>query len=283
MNRLLGWFNIILKRQKKFKRWQRIVTALAAIMTFVTTYALILPAITVEKNSTEMVGGLHLEQTVERDDFMEENAPEPNGVSIDEEIRATADETDAEIPDYDESQEEAAPQVKTLNASGSDYTVILTYDESSRIPEEADLTVSEIDQESEEYQNYLYETKKAMGIEEEEALPNYAARFFDIKILVNNEEFIPESGVNVEITYAEPLAEYPDTEVNAVHFSDESAEAEVIEASTADVTADGNATVEFTAESFSVYGVIYTVDFLWEVDGNRIETKKADAHLKKRF
>ena len=281
MNRLLGWFNIILKRQKKFKRWQRIVTALAAIMTFVTTYALILPAITVEKNSTEMVGGLHLEQTVERDDFMEENAPEPNGVSIDEEIRATADETDAEIPDYDESQEEAAPQVKTLNASGSDYTVILTYDESSRIPEEADLTVSEIDQESEEYQNYLYETKKAMGIEEEEALPNYAARFFDIKILVNNEEFIPESGVNVEITYAEPLAEYPDTEVNAVHFADESAEAEVIEASTADVTADGNATVEFTAESFSVYGVIYTVDFLWEVDGNRIETKKADAHLKK--
>ena len=88
MNRLLGWFNIILKRQKKFKRWQRIVTALAAIMTFVTTYALILPAITVEKNSTEMVGGLHLEQTVERDDFMEENADSEKHLSFSQMMRA---------------------------------------------------------------------------------------------------------------------------------------------------------------------------------------------------
>ena len=59
--------------------------------------------------------------------------------------------------------------------------------------------------------------------------------------------------------------------MNAVHFADETAEAEVIEANTSDVQEGGSATVEFVAESFSVYGVIYTVDFHWEVDGNTYE------------
>ena len=84
---------------------------------------------------------------------------------------------------------------------------------------------------------------------------------------VDEQEFIPESGVSVEITYMEPLAEHADTEVSAVHFADETAEAEVLEANTAEIQDDGNATIEFTAESFSVYGVIYTVDFHWELNG----------------
>ena len=202
--------------------------------------------------------------------------------NVDEETKAAAAETDAEIPDNDGTQEESevsgstetdgeeisiALLVKTLKASGSDYTVTLSYDESSGIPDEAVLDVSEIAQDSEEYQTYLKEAKKAMGLKEEETLPSFAARFFDIKIMVGNQEFTPETGVSVEITYNEPLAEHPDTEVSTVHFADESAEAEVIEANTAEVQDDGKATVEFTAESFSVYGVIYTVDFHWEVNG----------------
>ena len=147
----------------------------------------------------------------------------------------------------------------------------LTYEDASGIPDGAVLTASEIAQDSKEYQIYLEETKKAMGLTEEEALPSYAARFFDIKIMVGEQEFAPESGVSVEITYTEPLAEYPETEVNAVHFTDEDAGAEVIEANTAEVQEDGTATVEFTAESFSVYGVIYTVDFHYEVNGKAYE------------
>ena len=75
MKRLFGWLNIIIKKRKELKRWQRIVTALAAVITFATTYALILPAITVEKNSTEEVGGMYLEQTAEQDELLEEKVP----------------------------------------------------------------------------------------------------------------------------------------------------------------------------------------------------------------
>ena len=498
MNRLLGWLNILIKKRRELKRWQRIVTVMAAIITFVTTYALILPAITVEREHTDEVAGMYLEQEETQEDLLEENALEFTGVSIaadqenaviyeyadddmtaaavfstdeeipegaelvvspvdteseeyadlsgrslmlldkefiydvttcsfydfalildgvdvtpktglvdvqinfmnnttehvddvvyagrfgrpadmtegfvamsadytdetadaqadtavaednnltdssdisnigdelvsanpdessaielndnsiitvvslkgndlaltesvvgvlagnvDEEAKAAAAETDAEIPDYDDSQEEdapeedvqtedspvdseqeegeAAPAVKTLKATGDDYTVVLTYDESSKIPEEAYLTASEISQDSREYKTYLKETKKAMGLTEEETLPRFAARFFDIKIMVGDEEFTPKSGVSVEITYAEPLAEKDDAEVSAVHFADKKADAEVIEANTTEVQDDGAATVEFTAESFSVYGVIYTVDFYWEVNGKTYE------------
>ena len=497
MKNLIIWLNRIITKHKALKRWKRIMTVLAAIMTFVTTYALILPAITVERNKVEDVGGMYLEQEADTNDMLEENALEPIGVSIaadhenavtfayaddsmtatavfgtdeeipagaelvvtpvdpeseeyislssrsaelldkefiydvttcsfydfalvcnnidvtpktglvdiqiifhdntvehfddtlfagrfarptydangfavmaadntdavgaadtlaavdtdattdtlaadnsqevsvnlsdvkdelvsvnpdessvieltdgiitvlslkgndlseneslvgilagnvDEEIKAAAAETDAEIPDYDDAQEEnaqadsagtdgdeAAPAVTTLKATGTDYTVTLTCDASSGIPEGAALTVSEIAQDSEIYQNYLKETKKAMGLTEEETLPRYAARFFDIKIMVGEDEFIPESGVSVEITYAEPLAEKAEAEVSAVHFAAEAAEAEVIEANTTKIQDGGAATVEFTAESFSVYGVIYTVDFHWEVNGKIYE------------
>ena len=309
MKRLFVWLNQIIKKHKEIKRWKRIVTVLAAMITFVTTYALILPAITVERNSTEEVGGMYLKQEEDRNELLEENAPELNGVSIaadqenavtyeysdedmtavptfgtDEEAMAAAAETDAEIPDYSDSQEksapadsaetdgeEAAPEVGTLKAVSSDYTVTLTYDTTSEIPDGASLTVSEIAQDTKEYKTYLEETKRAMGLTEEETLPRFAARFFDIKIMVGDEEFTPKTGVSVEITYAEPLAENPETEVSAVHFADETAEAEVIDANASEVKDDGAATVEFMAESFSVYGVIYTVDFHWEVNGKTYE------------
>ena len=477
MKRLINWFTILIKRRKELKRWQRIVTVLAAMITFATTYALILPAITVERDRTEEVAGMYLEQEENRNDLLEENALEFTGVSIaadqenavtyeysddgmtavatfsteeeipegaelvvnpvdtesekytelstraalllgrefiydvttcsfydfalicdgvdvtpktglvdvqisflnntvehvedvvfagrfgrsidkssgfvtmsandmdevgaaveavdtqgadddlagsgnqvdvndelisanpdespvieltdsiittlslkgndlsqtdsvvgilaghvDEEAKAAAVETDAEIPSVDDIQEDtSAPEVKTLKAAGKDYTVTLTYDETSEIPEGASLSVSEIAQDTKEYKTYLEKTKKAMGLTEEENLPRFAARFFDIKIMVGDNEFKPESGVSVEITYAEPLAENPETEVSAVHFADKKAKAEVIKANTSEVQDDGAATVEFTAESFSVYGVIYTVDFHWEVDGKMYE------------
>ena len=82
MDRLLSWLNMLIKKRRVFRRWQRIVIVLAAIITFATTYALILPAITVERNNTENVGGMYLEQEEAQEDLLEENALEFTGVSI---------------------------------------------------------------------------------------------------------------------------------------------------------------------------------------------------------
>ena len=162
MKRLFFWLDKLINKQKELKRWKRIVTVLAAILTFATTYALILPAITVERDRTDEIGGMYLERDEEWDELFLENALEPSA----EDIVAGYVGAEEEVV-----EEKSAPAVRTLNAAGDDYTVILTYDETSKIPEGADLIVSEIAEDSEEYQIYLEETKKAMGLAEEETLP----------------------------------------------------------------------------------------------------------------
>ena len=82
MGRLLSWFNMIIKKRRELKRWQRVVTVLAAMITFATTYALILPAITVEKDTAAHVGGMYLEHEDDQEELLEENALEFTGVSI---------------------------------------------------------------------------------------------------------------------------------------------------------------------------------------------------------
>ena len=160
MKRLFIWLDKLINKQKELKRWKRIVTVLAAILTFATTYALILPAITVERNRTDEIGGMYLEREEERGELFLENALEPSAEDIlagNEDAGEEAVETDAEIPDYydlqegnvlvdsvETGEEKSAPAVRALNAAGDDYTVILTYDETSKIPEGADLIVSEI-------------------------------------------------------------------------------------------------------------------------------------------
>ena len=42
----------ILVAQRRSRRWRKVVSVLAAIVVFVTTYALILPAITLERETT---------------------------------------------------------------------------------------------------------------------------------------------------------------------------------------------------------------------------------------
>ena len=174
MTRLLMLLSKLLQKHRKMKKWKRIVTTLAAVVTFVTTYALILPAITVEKNRADEVAGLYLE---------EGTAGEAAAIHSDE---GNVDRAGDMYP-----EQEAAAEIMTLKATGSDYTVILSYDETSKVPEGATLAVSEIAQDSEEYKTYLEETKKAMGYAEEDTLPRYAARFFDIKIMDGSQEFTP--------------------------------------------------------------------------------------------
>lgn len=131
MRHLTRWINMIIKKRRELRRWQRIVTVLAAIITFATTYALILPAITIEREHTDEVAGMYLEQSADADAMLEENAMEPTDVDM-----TDTQESEENAPTYSDTAADgeeitAAPKVKTLKSAGKDYTVILTYDEFS--------------------------------------------------------------------------------------------------------------------------------------------------------
>ena len=67
MNHLINCLNSILKDRRLLRRWRYFVTFLASVCVFITTYNLILPAISVEKDNAESVSGLYLEDTEDID------------------------------------------------------------------------------------------------------------------------------------------------------------------------------------------------------------------------
>ena len=152
-----------------------------------------------------------------------------------------------------------AAESGTLTARGTDYTVTLSYGADAKIPAGASLEVSEIENGTRAYKKYLAQAKAAMGLDKNQELPKEQARFFDIRIMVDGEEVQPSANVSVNITYDQPVVEadpHVETKIDAsaVHFGKEGAE--VVTVGDADASR-----VAFEAESFSIYGVIYTVDF----------------------
>ncbi|MCR4951984.1 MAG: fibro-slime domain-containing protein [Solobacterium sp.] len=138
-----------------------------------------------------------------------------------------------------------------ISDKGDTYEITVTYDETSGIPEHASLDVSEIRSGTEEYYEYLAGAESAL--KEHERAEN--GRFFDIRILnKEGKSMEPASPVDVKISLVNSAA---DEAVQVVHFTDEP---ELI-----DSEKEGD-TVSFTAESFSVYGVV-TVDDLSDLDG----------------
>ena len=155
------------------------------------------------------------------------------------------------------------PAQKTLVSKKSDYTVTMSYGPEAEIPDGSKLYVKEIKQGTEEYNQYIEDAKAALGISEEDA-KELLGRFFDIKIITRDGIFEPKAAVNVNIEYQTAIETEDASAVSAVHFSEDGPEAIEVEAVDVAEPEDEVAmvkSVEFTAESFSVYGIVYTVDF----------------------
>ena len=131
-----------------------------------------------------------------------------------------------------------------ISASGETYQIQVSYDSNAGIPEGATLKVEEVDA-----SQYLEIASDAIG--EDKAVK--LARFFDITIMAEGREIQPDDSVTVKVTLDDAVEA---DEVKAVHFADE--DVTVLAAEEAD------GVVTFSAESFSVYGIVYTVDFEYE-------------------
>ena len=159
------------------------------------------------------------------------------------------------------AEEEPVFTAGQLEAKGKDYEVLLTYEADAEIPDGAELKVEELKQDSDEYKECLKETESKVekGIAE--------ARFFDITIWADGQEIQPKenSTVRVNITYkkdAIEVAEEDNGEVQAVHFEDGTKDAKVLDTKTNEGSEVKD--IEFDTKSFSIFGVIYTVDFTYD-------------------
>ena len=188
---------------------------------------------------------------------------------------ASTEETSEAAPAEEESEaapaeatEEAAAQATTQETAqevfaagelvyhGSGYDVTMAYDEKAEIPADAQLKVREIKKGTDEYDAYLSGAQAASdkGVAE--------ARFFDITIWAKGKEIQPKSAVRVNISYKKAIDVAEEGEVKAMHFEDGTKDPDILETDTNDGSKVDE--IAFDAESFSVYGVIYTVDFTYD-------------------
>lgn len=205
------------------------------------------------------------EEAVESEDE-DAAVTEEAAAAEDAEAPENADAAAAELTAEEAAAAAAQAQEEVFTAGelvyhGADYDVTLAYDENAKIPATAELKVREIEKGTSEYESYLAGAEAAAGKGVAEA------RFFDITIVAagadgQQQEIQPQSAVRVNITYHKAIEVAAEGEVQAMHFEDGSADAEVVNADT-----NGGSEVSeiaFDAESFSVYGIVYTVDFTYD-------------------
>lgn len=208
---------------------------MSCVVVFVTTYLLILPAITLEKDKAAEQGGIDVPAAAV-EETVDENTTDPDidldtGTETDKDIDKdtdTADDLsteeaddrgtqDVDVPAADEKSEASRAADDTKNTKdtkdtepeglifeGDDYTVTVI-DKNSILPEAAHVESEEIRREDSKqekaYDEYVAKTEEALGLDE--GTVSYA-RVFDIKIVdgEGNKYDIPEP-VDVSIKLAD--------------------------------------------------------------------------------
>ncbi len=291
MDRLKEIIREIISRRS---RYRRLVLSLSCVVVFVTTYLLILPAITLEKDKAAEQGGIDVPAAAV-EETVDENTTDPDididtgtETDIDKDIDIDID-TDANIADDSDSEEASDPSAKDADKQtadekdgsvksakdtkseglvfeGDDYTVTVI-DKNSILPEAVHVESEEIrgedSKQKKAYDEYVTKTEEALGLDE--GTVSYA-RVFDIKIVDSegNKFDIPEP-VDVSIKLADrdgskgskgtkKAEEDPADDLQVVHFEDGAEEGEVIESVTENE--DDGSVVEFEAEGFSVYSIV---------------------------
>ena len=160
----------------------------------------------------------------------------------------TSSEGDTTIVEFDAEGFSVYGVVSTIltttitSSDGMTYKITVTYDDSTGIPEDAELKVSEVSEA--DYLSYLTSATEAIG----ESIHNVAyGKLFDISIVKDGVEYQPVDGsslkVKVELLDAEAVED-----VKVVHFEGDAAQE--IQAST-----DGM-TVSFETDGFSVFSFL---------------------------
>lgn len=140
-------------------------------------------------------------------------------------------------------------ETDVLTADGRTYNIKVIYDENAGIPNGSRLNVTEIDENTAAYDDYLGRSLETLGMTGGSAAK---ARFFDIKIVYDGLEIEPYAPVNVEITLKDSIAADGDNSV--IHFGEYGPEYLKSEESAAKNTEEVKLT--FRSGSFSIYAVI---------------------------
>ena len=217
-------------RKNRIKHlWKRIVAAMCCFVVFITTYALILPAITLDNDTTEEEPGIVLDHSSEEI---------PHVVIQEGHQEQTSDDaTDTEEQTGDQQEDPELCPACTLKARAGDVLVTVDAPEGA-FPEDVIMAVSLVENES---------VIEAIAGTVDGRVRNIQA--VDITFF-NGEGIEIQPGLPIRVSMSSEITENAE-ELQVVHVDDE-LKAEVVE----DAEPGDGSSVEFSAGQFSVYAIV---------------------------
>lgn len=235
-----------------------LLLTLTAIVVFVVSYLLVLPALTLDEEEAVSQGGIDVPAAGQE---VDQNDTEENK-------EADAEENDADDEDKEAfSADNAGASPEEMSFEGEGYSISASADSDAQLPDGTELTAHEITEDDKDYEAWKDEALKALQVagEAEENASLDTARFYDITLLADGQNVEPAAPVNVTISYDKAIRLRAD-DLRVIHFgADEDGELvpEILDGSSVEISAKKGSQgkekisdVAFEAPGFSVYAIV---------------------------
>lgn len=221
-------------------KYKKVIGAIAVIVVFVTTYALILPALTLDSNAANQTPGINTEQSGSVDDNTTSTS-----LSTENSDSQAVSETNVSSKD-----EQLVTTDTTLIADDKNYQVTADITAEAKLPESVALEVNQVKPEEDTYQSKLQKIQDTLSLN---TVANI--RLYDIAFMQGDAEVEPSASVKVTITQKDNFEANKDN-LKVVHIKTDGS-TEVLDA---EVAGDGNqvTTVTFNSDSFSDFALVDT-------------------------
>ena len=255
-------------------KYRKVVNLVAMIVVFATTYALILPAITLESDKASQLSGISISETTTETqsneappvEVTESSSQETEESSVIEQTTTTTVTSTTEVSSEPQTTEATEVDQRLITEAtefvhkGKDYEVIARFDASAKMPKGVELKVKEIEAGTDTYKSRFNKAKATLG-----ARALTFARFFDISFVHDGKEIQPEAPISIQIKTDSNIKLKEETKVEVVHFQSAN-KAEVVPEVEANEENNQVSEISFDAGSFSDYGVVgaeyYKVTFV---------------------
>lgn len=288
----------IMALRKTVKRRLRVIVALASVVVFATTYALILPGITLDQNTMTQQSGVTQEagagasgsdrkaesKEISKADTdgaagKEKTSESSESSKTAEHAAKTSDtkqktgETDTAGQKKDTAQKENNSQKQAdtdedlitaetaLTYQADDYTVTVSFDKAAQLPKGVKLKVHEITKASakKDYEAYQAGALKTLQNKDSRVSRLKSARFYDISFEKDGKTVEPSADVSVSIRYRDAIQTYSEKNIQAVHFKD-NGKKEVVSLRTEGTSARASAKVKEVRFDADSFSVYGIVD-----------------------
>ncbi|MGQ7419133.1 InlB B-repeat-containing protein [Streptococcus suis] len=257
------------------KKYRKFVNFVAVVVVFVTTYALILPALTLESNKASQLSGISSSETTTEIQGNEETPVEvteaasqmvEESSAIEQTTTTTSVTSTTELSSEPQTTEATEVDQRLITEAtefvhkGKDYEVIARFDASAKMPKGVELKVKEIEVGTDTYKSRFNKAKATLG-----ARALTFASFFDISFVHDGKEIQPEAPISIQIKTDSNIKLKEETKVEAVHFQSAN-KAEIVPEVETNEENNQVSEISFDAGSFSDYGVVgaeyYKVTFV---------------------